>query len=108
MNAGELNKRVTIENTTVAGDAYGAKSSYAAGSTVWASVRPQRATEILRAQQPGMETAYIVKMRYTSEVKSDSRLLWEGRYLYISSVIDVNGRHIELELICHEREAANV
>ena len=108
MNAGELRHRVTIEReTSVAGD-YGHGGSAPTWEpvvTVWASVKPVSAHEAIRAAQPGQETGYIVKMRYTAEATADRRLTWEGRALYITGVKDIDGRHVELEILCNEREA---
>lgn len=109
MNAGELNQRVVIQTPTGMSDAYGqgAEPTWASSDPVWAKVRPLRASEILRAQQPGMETGYVVKMRYTSRVKPECRLVWQGKTLEITSVIDIDGAHAELEILCNERQAAN-
>lgn len=113
MNAGELRHRVRIEKPTEAENEYG-YGAQAPGwtdeATVSAFVRPVRAGEMIRAGQPAMETTYVVRMRYTPLVTADDRLVWidpprDDQPLYISSVIDVDGRHVELEIICTEREA---
>lgn len=105
MQAGTLRHRVLIERPVPGSDAYGqGDPTWEAVGTVWAFVRPMRAGEMVRAGQPGMETTYVVTMRYVEGMTADRRLTWEGRVLYLSSVIDVNGRHEALELVGHERE----
>lgn len=106
MEAGQLHHRVTIEKPTIPEDEYGrgGAPTWNPLRTVYAFVRPVRAGEMIRAGQPAMETTYVVRMRFNNLVTADCRILWEGQQLYISSVIDVDGRHVELELVCTERE----
>lgn len=108
MESGKLRHRVTIERPTTASGSYGysAKPTWTPVATRWAFVRPLRAAEMIRAGQPAMETTYVVRMRFTDLVTPDCRLSWEGQTLHISSVVDVDGRHVELEIMAHEREPA--
>jgi SPP1 family predicted phage head-tail adaptor len=115
MESGKLRHRVLVEKETEVtsgygkggkAPTYGPATGAAATSTFWADVKPLRATEKVRAQQPGMETAYVVKMRFNSVVAPKHRLVWEGKHLYVEGITDVDGRHIELEILCNEREAA--
>jgi len=108
LNAGDLRERVTIKRPVTGADEYGAGAPpiEATVATVWAGVRPLRANEILRAQQPGAETAYVVSMRYRNDVAADCWLEWNGRKLQITSVIDVGARRRELEILANDREAA--
>jgi SPP1 family predicted phage head-tail adaptor len=108
VEAGKLRHRVLIESPTTAASAYGqGEPTWSTLDTVWAFVRPVRAGEMIRAGQPGMETTYIIQIRYRADIRADMRLTWEGNVLFPTSIIDVNGRHEELEIIAHEREAAS-
>lgn len=105
VEAGRLRQRVTIQTAEPSSDAYGKKPNptWTDVRTVWAEVRPLRANEVIRAHQAGMETAYVVTMRYTPDMTADGRLKWGERYLYPSGVIDLEGRHVALEIMCQER-----
>jgi SPP1 family predicted phage head-tail adaptor len=104
MQAGELRERVTIQSPTASADEYGqAPPTWADVATVYAGVRPLRAGEILRAEQPGMETTHVVRLRYRADVAPECRLKWGTRYLYPSSIVNVGARNRELELLCTER-----
>jgi SPP1 family predicted phage head-tail adaptor len=113
MNAGELRHRVTIQRPVRTTDAYGVGAvTWTDVDTIYAGVRPLRAQEKIRSQQPAQETDFIVKARYTADVTPDCRLVWlisntVSKTLYISGIIDVNGRQTELEIMCSEREVAN-
>lgn len=97
-----------MERAVAAASPYGQggkKPTWTSVGEFWAFVRPLRAGEVVRAAQPGMETAYVVSMRYNADVTPDCRLLWEGKTLHIVGVTDVDGRHVETEVLCNEREA---
>ena len=116
IEAGKLRHRVLVQKPTAGSSGYGKGAAAptwgpvtgnATSSTFWGYVRPLRASEKVRAQQPGMETAYVVQMRYTTVVTPNTRLIWEGHALDIVGITDVDGRHVELEILCNEREAAS-
>jgi SPP1 family predicted phage head-tail adaptor len=114
LNAGELRNLLTIQRPVRATGDYGAAetTTWTDVGQVWAGVRPLRALEKIRSQQPAQETDFIVKCRFTTAITADCRLLWPqraggNRTLYISGIIDVNGRQVELEIMCSEREVTN-
>jgi SPP1 family predicted phage head-tail adaptor len=99
---------VTIEKPVVTPDEYGvgAPPAWEPVETVWAGVRPLKASESLRGQQSGMETTYVVTMRYNPRVTPDRRLNWGGHFLYVNGIIDTDGRGTEMQVGCREQEAA--
>lgn len=109
MESGRLRHRVEVQAEAAADvDPHGpgAPGTWSTVATIWADVRPLRAVEIVRAQQPGLETAFVVTMRHTADVTAGSRLKWQGRYLYVKGLTDVGGRGRTLEVLCNQREAA--
>jgi SPP1 family predicted phage head-tail adaptor len=108
IEAGKLRHRVHIERPAAVADQYGqgAPPTWETVADVWADVRPLTARETLQAKQVGLQTAYVVTIRYRSDVTSRCRLNWDGRHLYVTSVIDVGARHRELQILASEQEPA--
>lgn len=113
MEAGRLRNRIDIQRPTKAPDTeneYGQAEPpefVTVSHGVPAEVRPLRAYEIVRAQQPVMDTDHVVRMRYREDVTPDCRLLWGDKKLYVTGIIDVGGRRRELEVMCRERDGKN-
>jgi SPP1 family predicted phage head-tail adaptor len=72
---------------------------------VMASVQPQRAKEQLEAGRLEGSAGFLLRLRFRSDV--DSRcyvILKDGRRLDIKSLINVEERGRELELVCVEHQ----
>lgn len=69
---------------------------------IWAKVTPTTGREYEEAQKLRAELTYNVKMRYSTAVRSDFKVLHRGRILDIISVININGLGRELRLVCSE------
>ena len=106
MEAGKLRNRVTIERRTITADEYGqnAAAAWAEVAVVSAAVHPMTAREMVRAGQAGQETMYVVSMRYRCDVRPSDRIRWNGLYLNIVGMVNVDGRNRELELRCAEQQ----
>jgi SPP1 family predicted phage head-tail adaptor len=105
-----MRERVTIQAASLTTTSAGLVSSFpgdGSGTTVWAKVRPLRALELLRGEQVGQETDYIVNIRYGPTIDATCRLLWRSKLLYIVGTINVDARRRELEITCSERAPAN-
>lgn len=79
--------------------------------TRWAKVWPLSGRELFQAQQIRADITHRVQMRYFKNatsfrvqpgVKATMRLLLQGRPLYVLSCVDIEERHIELDLMCME------
>ena len=104
MRSGNLRHRVTIQESkeTRKGDGSIAVTWEDVG-TVWASVRPIRATERIRNNMLESEISHRVEMRYRDDITTKQRILFgTTRYFNIETVINPNERNINLELICRE------
>ena len=106
MQAGRLRERITIQRPVRVSDGHGGMVlSWADVATVWAEVVPLNGRELLLAGQMQSAVNMRVRMRYRAGVGADMRAkLPDGRLLYFGSVIDVEERHREFEILCQEKQ----
>lgn len=105
MQAGRLRERVTIQQQSITRDSYGAEViTWSDVATVWASVLPGASGErfIAGAVQEQAEITHTVRIRYRTGITPKMRLRWEGRFLYVETVTDPDGRTRETVLMCRE------
>lgn len=104
MQAGRLNKRVTIQSRATTTDAYGEDvvTGWTTVAMVWAAVEPLQGREFWAQQQIQSEVTTRVRIRYLSGVVPEMRVLYGSRALDIKSVIDPRERHAEMQLMCAE------
>ena len=103
MEAGKLNKRVTIQAPVTATDSSGAPNpTWVDIATVSAAIEPLRGREFFSAQQANNELSHRVTIRYRRGIKPSYRLMYGIRYLEIESIIDPEERNRELQLMCKE------
>ncbi len=69
---------------------------------VWASVVPLSGREYEESQKLRAETTYHVKIRYADGIRSDFKLLYNGKLLDIVSVLNLDSRSREIRLVCAE------
>lgn len=106
MNPGQLNKRITLQQKTTAGDgAGGVTETWSDVATVWAAVEPLNGPERYQAQKLQTIITHKVTIRYRVGVSPKMRVVYSGRILEIVEVIDPNERHEQLRLLCEERNA---
>lgn len=106
LDAGKLNRRVTIQSRSEPLDGYGdAKAVWSTVDTVWAHVQPMSGTEKAEAQSFGADVSMQVTIRYRDDVTPKNRLLLGSRVLEIVSARDEDERHEALVLVCSERAA---
>ena len=102
MRAGRLRKRIFIQNTTSTRDAYGADV------TTWedfaqnrsAQVEPLRGMEWFQGKsiQNKVDTRFTI--RYISGLKGNMRILYNQEAYDIESIINVDERNRELQILC--------
>lgn len=103
MRAARLRHRVTIQQPVAAVNGYGERiTTWSTVATVWAAVEPLRGREFFDAEQTQAEISHRVIMRYRTGMESTMRLLHLTRVLHIGTIIDVDERHRELQLMCRE------
>jgi SPP1 family predicted phage head-tail adaptor len=104
LNAGRLDRRVTIQHVTeTVGDARGLIETWATISTVWGDVRPISGREFLAADRENAEATTKVTIRWRSDVTTKHRVIAEGKTYGIAHVAEI-GRREGLELLCIEEQ----
>ncbi|WP_407280604.1 phage head closure protein [Aromatoleum evansii] len=101
LGAGQFDKRVTLQSKSVTRNSIGEEVvSWVDVATVWARVEPIRGREFFAAAQMQDATDHRVTIRYRTGVVREMRVVWGSLTLDIVSVIDVNTRKENLELMC--------
>ena len=73
--------------------------------SVAAFVTPTTGREYEESQKIRAETTYKISTRYFRGINSTHRILYNNREFEIVSVLDLNERHEELQIIAAERNA---
>lgn len=100
---GDLKERVTIQSSVESRNALGETTlSWSDHSTRWASVEGVSAREFLMNGRQDINITHRVRMRYVAGLTQNMRLVWRGRVLEITSLLEHASRS-EHELICSEK-----
>jgi len=101
-----MKRRVDLESPSNTADTYGGQTVTwtLQAKNVPAAIWPAGATETFRHGQVGMTNTIRVRLRYRSDLKSDWRIKYQGRYLNIVNIIDQNSDHRYYDLLCKEAE----
>jgi SPP1 family predicted phage head-tail adaptor len=103
MKISDLRHRITLQRKDIVKDPEGiAIETWADVATVWASVEPIRGREYFQAAAVNAENTVRFRIRYRPGIMPNMRVLYNGRTFNIQSVIDVNERHREIQLMCQE------
>lgn len=103
ITAARLNHRVTIQEHVTGRDEWGQPvDTWQDVATVWASVEPLRGQEYFAAQQVSAAVTARIRIRYRPGIRPDMRVLYGERIYNITSVIDPEERHEELQLMARE------
>lgn len=106
INAGDLDRRITLQSATITKDAVGGPvETWADVATVWASVRPLSSRQIALAQQVNAATNLSVLIRWRAGLSSALRVtLPDGRHAKVAH-IDENRREGRAVLLCEAIDA---
>ena len=103
MRAGRLRHKVTIQDYTESQNTFGeVTKNWTDYATVWAAVEPVKGREFWESQQINAEITTKVTLRYLAGVKPKMRILHDTRIFEIDSVINVDERNRELQLLVKE------
>lgn len=110
MRIGELRDRVIVQSTAqtnASADTYGLTDTYATPTpaTIWANVEQLYGEKRYLDLTQTYLISYRVTIRYNTDIKLTSRLLWDGRYLYIN---DISGDSVKgsMVLMCYEKASS--
>ncbi len=70
--------------------------------TVWAFAAPKTGREYDEAQKLRAETTYNVLTRYFPNITTDMRIMFRERILKIESVLNVDERNEQLQIVASE------
>lgn len=93
IEAGDLDRRITIERATTTTDDFGADTqTWAPLATVWASYKPISDSERMRAAEVGATITARFQIRWGHDVDVEDRLIFEGRVMSIVAVKEIGRR----------------
>jgi len=99
VRAGDLDRRITIQQKAVGRNAVGEEViTWLPYAEVWAQKMPLRGQERYEAQQLNAEVSDKWRIRYTSGVVPKMRITYESQNYDIQSVLEI-GRREGMELI---------
>ncbi len=104
VDIGKLNKRITFQRVVKTEDELGhEKVSWEDYKTVWATVKPFKASESSFMSKLKPDTTHRFYVRYRGDIEPDMRIVYHGRTFEIDGVpIDLDERHEMLEIQAEE------
>ena len=103
MRAGRLRHRVTIQEKSAAQNTTGEEIATGADvATVWAAVEPRRGSEFAELERAGAQITTRIVMRYRDGILPEMRVVFGSHVYDIRSVVHVDERGRELQLMCRE------
>lgn len=102
IDAGELNKRVTIEYPieTRGGEYSDPQQSWEPLASVWAKVEPLTGREFFQNREQQGELTVRITIRALEAVTDKMRVVWNAKTYQIKSVIDPLEFNEEMQLMC--------
>lgn len=99
--AGKLRTMVAIEQPTETRTAGGAlTTTWSTLANVWAGIFPRSGRERYMAAKVTAEGDTSIFIRYRTDVTAKMRVNAAGVIYNIGAVLDIENRHVQLELIC--------
>ena len=104
MEAGKLNRKITLQIKTVIFDTDGYRTeTWADVATVWAEMITTGGKELYAAQRMNDETNAVFRIRYRSDLNADMRLkLGDRIFAILPPLNDVNGKRVEMLITAKE------
>jgi SPP1 family predicted phage head-tail adaptor len=99
-----MRHRLALAHISTSQDATGqaVESTGATYATVWGSLEPLSAKELLNAQQQVGEVTHKAVIRYNSSVVRTDRITFDSRTFEVSSVMNPLERKARMELLLKE------
>ena len=108
MNAGKMDRKITVQVRTATQDGTGGRvESWADSFDTWAELVQQRATEAVRAAAERTHEILQFRIRYKAGLGAAThRVLYQLRFFNIVSIIE-EGRKDKLLLTCESVQAVS-
>ena len=71
-------------------------------------VAPMSGREYEESQKIRAETTYKISTRFFRHITSDMRILYDNREFEIVSILDLGGKHDELQIVAAEKDSKSV
>jgi SPP1 family predicted phage head-tail adaptor len=103
INPGKYRQPITIQKRQFTQDSYGGTTEdWIDVYHIRAGIFPLSGSEFFKADQINAQITHRIQMRFLSGVTPDMRILYNNRVFQITSVIDFQERHIELQMYAKE------
>jgi SPP1 family predicted phage head-tail adaptor len=103
IEAGKYRHVVDIQQRQFGGNEYGETTQdWTTIYTTKAGINPVSGNEFYRVQEVNAEITHKVYLRYLPNITPDMRILFNGRQLMITSIVNYQERNLELKLMCKE------
>lgn len=100
--AEDLKERITFVSYTVASDGEGGTTpTQDTTNTVWGQLTPLSQSRALNEMQLAFNKAVRVYVRYPLAVTTDDKILFDGEYYTIHSILDIDNQHQYLKIIAY-------
>lgn len=104
MRAGDLRKRVTIEQPAESQNGVGEMTqTWSTFAVLWASIEPLVGSEKLQAAQINANADAKITVRYYAGITPKMRIRFLARMFQIVSVQNVDERNRVIDLVCVEQ-----
>jgi SPP1 family predicted phage head-tail adaptor len=103
VEGGKLRHRITFQQNVPVVNSLGEYvDTYSDAFTVWGAIEPLTGSWLFQSMQANSKVAGRVHIRYRDDVLPTMRMLYDGRYLKIISVINPNEKNEELQILYSE------
>lgn len=100
--AEDLKERITFVSYTTASDGEGGTTpTQDTTNTVWGQLTPLSQSRALNEMQLAFNKAVRVYVRYPLAVTTDDKILFDGEYYTIHSILDIDNQHQYLKIIAY-------
>lgn len=103
--AATLNKQVSIQSKSMTGKGVDRTETWVEFCTCQASIRPISASERIKSNREEMIVSHRIKIRYRSGITNGMRMVYHGRVFDIASVINIDEKNREIEILATETAA---
>jgi SPP1 family predicted phage head-tail adaptor len=103
VNPGIYKHRIVFQTLTTVKDGYGQPTDqWTNYKSAWADISPVVGREYFAVETINNEISHKIRLRYTSGILPEMRILYRGRVFSIRSVINYKEANIELQIMCKE------
>lgn len=104
MRAGKLKHSITVERYTLTRNDFGEMiEEWSDLFSTRAEIKPLTGKEYFASNMQVSEMTHKITFRYSQQVKTSDRVLFDGRYFDITSVANINEANRVIEILTKEQ-----